>query len=545
MKYPRSLFTGAALAVSCTLICASPLIAADAAKPHKAAKAKASGEEKAAAKADSSKPKATAEKAKAPAESKPENTGDEKSATSAATEDKAKTKPAAEADKDAAPATHTVKASPFELNVEISGTFESARMTEIAISPEAWAELTVVETVAHGTLVKKGDVLVKLKTDNLKDQIRELELARPSAELALKIAEEDFTALERSTPLQLKAARNAKTRAEEDLVYYEKISKPYSIESAHWSVKSSEFSLEYNQEELDQLRKMYAADDLTEETEEIIVKRAQYSVDSSKRSLESTRRRSERSLTTTIPREHADQRQQLEQQVINWKKAEATLPEALKKARLDLAAQRRGLDKSARKLTELKKDLDAMTVVAPHDGIAYYGAATRGKWLTTANIEKKLRPSGKLMPHEVFITVVQTSPLQIRTAVAEAQLPNLEIGQSAAVTPTSNPDAKFDAKLKTLSYVPLAGNTFDAVFSMAKQQPDAKLFPGMTCKLKIELYKNAKALTVPKAAVKGEGKNRHVILSNGKKRPVKVGKSNATHTEITSGLKAGDVVKSK
>ncbi len=537
MKYPRSLFTGAALAVSCTLIGASSIIAADDAKSDQAAEAKAPVKETTKDQTDKAKPAA--------AENKPKEAADAKAKTEDT--DKDNTDPAkdeAETAKDAAPATHTVKAALFELSVEIDGTFESARMTEIALSPEAWGDLTVVETVDHGTLVKKGDVLVKLETEDLKDQIRELELARPGAELALKIAEEEFNALESSTPLQLKAAREAKTRAEQDLVYYEKVTKPRSIDSAHWNVTSSEFSLEYNQEELDQLRKMYAADDLTEETEEIIVKRAEYSVESSKRSLDSTRNRTERSLTTTFPREHADQRQQLEQQIINWKKAESTLPETLKKARLDLAAQRRGLEKSADNLSELKTDLAAMTVIAPHDGVAYFGAATRGKWLTTANIEKKLRPSGKLMPHEVIITVVQTAPLQIRTAVAETQLPNLEIGQSAEVTPTSNPDAKLDAELKTLSYVPLAGNTFDAVFSMAKN-PVANLFPGMTCKLKIELYKNPKALTVPKAAVKGEGKDRHVILSDDKKRPVKVGKSNDKHTEITSGLKEGDVVKTK
>lgn len=541
MKYPRALFTGAALAVSCTLIGASSMVAADDAKSDQAAPAKAPAKAKAGGKAEQSKPATAAAKPKAPAAADVD-TGSTDKEKADADADAAKVE--AGADKDAETSTHTVKAAPFELDVEIDGTFESTRMTEIALSPEAWSDLTVVETVAHGALVKKGDVLVKLKTDDLKDQIRELELARPGDELALKIAEEEFAALESSTPLQLKAAREAKTRAEQDLVYYEKVTKPQSIDSAHWVVKSSEFSLEYNQEELDQLRKMYAADDLTEETEEIIVKRAEYSVESSKRSLESTRRRSERSLTTTIPREHADQRQQLEQQIINWKKAESTLPETLKKARLDLAAQRRGLDKSAEKLSELKSDLAAMTITAPHDGVAYYGAATRGKWLTTANIEKKLRPSGKLMPHEVILTVVQTSPLQIRTAVGEAQLPNLEIGQSAQVTPTSNPEAKLDAKLKTLSYVPLAGNTFDAVFSMTKK-PVARLFPGMTCKLKIELYKNPQALTVPKAAVKGEGKDRHVILADGKKRAVTVGKSNDKHTEIISGLKEGDVVKTK
>lgn len=529
MKYLRALFTGTALAVSCTLVGAPQIFAADG---NAAADAKEKARPKASAQA---KPK-TGEK---PAPTK-------KAAADANAE--AKKDKAAEAgeekNSEAAPETHTVKAAEFELSVEIDGSFESTRMTQIAISPEAWTDLTVLETVGHGTAVKKGDVLIKLDTEKLVEQIRELELAQPSAELALKLAEEEFSALESSTPLNLKTARDARTRAEEDLVYYEKVSKPQSIDSARWSIRAAEFSLEYNTEELDQLRKMYAADDLTEETEEIIVKRAEYSVESSRRSLESTRLRSERSLTTTIPREHADQRARLEQERINWKKSETILPESLKKTRLDLAAQRRALTKSTKKLEDLKTDLAAMTVTAPHNGIAYYGAATRGKWLTTAAIEKKLRPSGKLMAHEVIITVVQAAPLQIRAAVSEAQLPNLEPGLTASVKPTSNPDAKLSAELKTLSYVPLAGNTFDSVFSLGKK-PTANLYPGMTAKLKIELYKNPKALTVPKAAVKEEAGEHHVVLADGKKRKVKVGKSNDKVTEILTGLKEGDVVKAK
>ena len=115
----------------------------------------------------------------------------------------------------------------------------------------------------------------------------------------------------------------------------------------------------------------------------------------------------------------------------------------------------------------------------------------------------------------------------------------------ARVTPTSAPENKLDAELKSLSYAPLAGNTFDAVFTMPKQAL-ANVYPGMTGKLKIELYKKDKALTVPKSAVKkGDDGSTHVILTDGKKRPVKVGKSNDKVTEILSGLKEGEVVKTK
>jgi multidrug efflux pump subunit AcrA (membrane-fusion protein) len=184
-----------------------------------------------------------------------------------------------------------------------------------------------------------------------------------------------------------------------------------------------------------------------------------------------------------------------------------------------------------------------MTVTAPHDGIAYFGAALRGKWITAANVEKKLRPGGKLTAGEVVLTIVQRSPLLIRSAVPEASLAQLEIGQTAEAKPVSNPEAEVAASLSELSLVPLTGNVFDAVFSVDRKADTERIYPGMTCKLEIEIYANDKALTVPKQAVKEDGDKHHVVLANGRKRPVEVGRSNDKVTEILSGLKAGDVIK--
>ena len=48
------------------------------------------------------------------------------------------------------------------------------------------------------------------------------------------------------------------------------------------SLNRQEQYLSYSLEELNQLKKMYEADDLTEETEEIIIQRAQNDVDQAK-----------------------------------------------------------------------------------------------------------------------------------------------------------------------------------------------------------------------------------------------------------------------
>ena len=68
---------------------------------------------------------------------------------------------------------------------------------------------------------------------------------------------------------------------------------------------------------------------------------------------------------------------------------------------------------------------------------------------------EKLRRGGRLASDDVFMTVVATRPLSIRTTVPEKQLHQVAVGQKAVVTPTGFPDLKLSATLQHVS--PAAG----------------------------------------------------------------------------------------
>ena len=88
---------------------------------------------------------------------------------------------------------------------------------------------------------------------------------------------------------RLKTAEVAYNRARDDHKYYVEIERPLQEESTKRSLQSSERYLESATEELNQLLKMYKEDDLTEETEEIILKRQRYAVESAEFRLKSSK----------------------------------------------------------------------------------------------------------------------------------------------------------------------------------------------------------------------------------------------------------------
>ncbi len=115
-------------------------------------------------------------------------------------------KPAAEP---AAPPSYTVKKEPFKIEVDLEGVFEAPTMAEMVLRPEEWKGLTVLEAVAHGATVKKGDVLVKLDMEKIDRAIDDLRAELKLGEIALKQAEDQFALSEKTTPLDLDAGQRA------------------------------------------------------------------------------------------------------------------------------------------------------------------------------------------------------------------------------------------------------------------------------------------------------------------------------------------------
>jgi hypothetical protein len=242
--------------------------------------------------------------------------------------------------------------------------------------------------------------------------------------VSLELTQAEWENLTETSPLKLESARRLKRQSAEDLAQFEKIGRGLKEKSATYNLKGAEQRLEGAKEELTQLEKMYKADDLTEETEEIILKRQRFAVEFAQFGLESARQNAEQSLKTSIPREYETLKNLKRDQELALTLAEQTLPKALEKKKLDLEKAKRDSKKSEKKLADLKRDLELATVRAPMDGIVYYGACENGKWVTGGAMTKKLLPSGKLTANEVFMTVVNPERLVLKAIVPEADLPS-------------------------------------------------------------------------------------------------------------------------
>ncbi len=463
-----------------------------------------------------------------------------------------------EAKKDATPtdkpaaakdATYKVKQAPFKIEVELSGIFEADQTWPVVLRPDSYSSFTVVKAVPHGKRVQKGETLVWLDMKDIDQQLQDLEQTLQLNKLSQQLAKTDMELLKTTVPLDLEAAARTKRIADEDLNYFLKINRAFEEQSAEFSLKSSRQSLEYAEEELKQLEEMYNADDLTEETEEIVLKRARNDVERSKFYLKSSEMRSKKALEQDIPREEQELTEAARRAEITLTKSRATLPTQLEKQQIENAKLLLANKRAEEKLKELMKDRELMAVQSPAEGYVYYGRCTRGKWSGVDSVTAQLEEGGKLPPQNVFMTIVNPRPLHIRAEVPEKDLYRLERGRKGTAVPAGYPDLKLDATVDFVSSFPIGMGIFDAQVKVNLGEQAKPVVPGMSCKLTLVAYDKQDAITVPAAAVfedEAKGTRDIVFVKMGEatpeKRNVVIGQKTQQQWEVVEGLQVGEEI---
>jgi len=444
------------------------------------------------------------------------------------------------------PTTHAVKPELFRIEAQVKGNLESPHMAEIVFRPGAWAELTVLEAAPPGKAVKKGDTILSPAPEKIDEALKDAEAALAATDPALKTAQEELAAMEKTLTMDMAAAERAKQYADEDLKRYTETDRPMAVKQAEFGVKNAANYLEYEKEELRQLEKMYKADDLTEETEEIILKRQRDTVERATFGVEVAKQKSDQATKVDLPRQDISSAENATRQAIGLAKAKVAIPAALAKKRFEVEKLKTDQARATERLAKMKKDRAAMTVKAPCDGIVYAGPCVRGAW---PRLGQTLERGAQLKPHDVVMAIVEPRGLFVRAAVPEDQLERIAAGIEGSVTPVAFPNLRLKGKVEAVSQVPVTPGNFEATVSLAVPKDAPPLVPGMSCTVKLVSYLKKDALTVPAAAIFPEEADEdatvvYVRKADGshEKRPVVVGKRADSKAEILKGLSAGEVV---
>ncbi len=183
-------------------------------------------------------------------------------------------------------------------------------------------------------------------------------------------------------------------------------------------------------------------------------------------------------------------------------------------------------------VTTAQQNLDRAQITAPIDGT-----------VVEVNVQPNvIAPSG-------YAIVVQSQQLDVTASVAEADLPSLQVGQTATVTVSATGE-QYQATVTSISPVASTSGSSSIVsyaIDVALNDPSGGAArSGMTADVSVTTQSAANVIAVPAIAVQGSNGDYtvRIVDANGQveTRAVQVGLVTSSLAAITSGLSEGDTV---
>jgi multidrug resistance efflux pump len=374
--------------------------------------------------------------------------------------------------------------------VERAGTFVPASATEVKLGLESWTTaLEITEVSPHGSAVREGDVLARFDVKAIDDAITAAERDLHSTEIRHQNAREQARLDEEAAAQRLEAATDALTDAQEALDNFEKIELQLKRRGEALNEAFSKDGIDDQKDELAQLEKMYTADELTDATEEIVLRRSRRQIARTQSSIDLQKARRDYDDSYAEKKQHEQKQKGARDAQRNLDRTQRQV-EMEKRTRADSLARLDPEMKEAReKVEKLKRDREKFVVKAPVSGIVVHGSADDYR---PGRTPPRHEIGGSVPPKATLFAIAAPGSLKVALDLPEAQVLALSQGMAGKVVATADPSLTIVGRL-TYDRFPSAKSgagteaMFDGSVEIGPVAP--AIVAGMRCKVVLEAAK--------------------------------------------------------
>lgn len=442
------------------------------------------------------------------------------------------------------PDVHRVARETFEITATASGELRAKNQTPIRSELEQ--EGAIVEIVEEGSIVKKGDILVKLNGDEIQTQLDDEMLQRESAraeaiaadnDLKIQITENEASVRKTTTDVVLAEIELQKFEAGD--VIEKRLELDLALEKGHREVARLS-------EKVARSRELFKKDFLSKdelEKDEIEFVEAQAEL-----------KKAEVAKTAYEEYTYNQERKKLES-ALDQAKSELEKTARMNESQLaskeaDLTNKRRRLELHEAQVTKFEGQLAKTQIKAPTDGLVVY--ATSLEQYSWMNNEQPLNVGTVIHPNQEIIMLPDTSEMIAAVKVHESLVGRIKPGQKAVVTVDAVQGKKFEGSVESIGIMARSGgwrdpNVREYEVRITLELPESAhgLKPSMRCEGRITLMDVDDTIAIPLPGVFTEGANQFVYLIDGDRyvqSQVRVGRRSDTTAEIMSGVKEGQSI---
>lgn len=430
----------------------------------------------------------------------------------------------------------------FDITTTAAGELQAKSQIEIRSQLES--QSTIVEIVPEGMVVKKGEVLVRLKSDDIQTQIDEEILRVESAKAELVAAENSYEIQVSENESKLRDAQLKLDLARLALDQWSKGDVEEQRQQLDLALEKAERDLKRLVEKFERSEELFAQGFLSKnerDLDEIAKIEAEANV-------RKTKLQREIYWTYTHPKDQRSKQSDVDQ-------AEAELERVTRQNEIQLTSKdadrlnkRRQKAVRESRLTKLQQQFAACEITAPADGLVVYSTSVeRNRWGGSG--DGPLQIGREVYPNMLLIVLPDTSAMVASVRVHESLAGRLRPGQRSSVKIDALGGTTLSGTVESIGVMAETGgwrdpNLREYTVRIALDPSDLidQLKPAMRCDATITLGRVDNALGIPLQAVFNDGNVRYVYTPRGAKYvrvPVSIGRRSDTLAEVTAGLTEG------
>lgn len=366
---------------------------------------------------------------------------------------------------------YTVKKQAFEKTLSLTAQATPIDYTTIAIDPQRWNLFTIESLPANGSIVRKGSKFLTLDTTLIDDQIDLETRTLAIEERKLVKTKLEFEAFKINHAEDLENNKVDFEKKAADFKFFKEVEQPEQQTELKMKLLDAKEYLAYAEEEHSQLLKMYEADNLTEETEKIVLRRAKHQLKKMQQKLAKTEIEVNHELTVIVPRQLKERTALFERAKRDWELYQKTHSIDLEIRAHDLANQQKTFDNNAKKLEKLKHDRALMeslfTYNSNQPARIYYGAVINGVW-EKEDASKFLKVGASIPARQPFLTLIVDKPnnYKFTTFLDKPAVSLLDRDTSYVLYTMSNPWTPLSVKATILAYQQTLNNKVQVDFTL-------------------------------------------------------------------------------
>jgi HlyD family secretion protein len=434
--------------------------------------------------------------------------------------------------------TAAVAEGPFELTIAETGTLQALRSVTYASSIQS-NQAKIVALVPEGKLVQKGDLLVLFDAAPFEEEIRKNQALLSQAEADVAKARQDLQLQQIQNMEETASARQKVERSELELKDVQQGKGRLKEEEAAAAVSNAERELKKAQGARDDLAPLLAEGFITKQE----LERAQQAVARAEEELSLARRRRDSMTEFGRPLEVSQARSEALLTKESLRQLEQSSVYKIQQKQTAISAAQSRIQEAASKLALAQQQLARTEVRADVPGIVVYRDVYFG------SEQRKPQVGDQVWANQPLLILPDISKMVVETKVRETDIHKIERNQHVAVRVEAYPDLKLTGKVTLVGTLAQEererrGSKFFGV-TVQVNESEARLRPGMTARVEIQVEERAQALYVPLEAV-FERDGRHVCyVVRGRSltpREITLGPSNQDYVVVEQGLRRGERV---